>query len=247
MTERTGGSDVSGTATLAKLSGNGSYTLHGIKWFTSATTFQMAMALARTEGSPPGSKGLSLFCAKVHDDQGGLNAIEVHRLKDKLGTRALPTAELSLRGTPAEMVGEPGQGVKKIASMINITRLHNSVCALGATARALDLAMDYAQKRQAFGAALSHWPLHMATLQPRILAQEAESISGSIRALQRALQDERGSGDLVAHARDFLMATGHVFAAASLVSAARQQPCSKASTQAQQWCRMPPNRQLPWC
>ena len=66
MTERTGGSDVSGTSTVAKLE-NGEYRLYGTKWFTSATTAQMAMTLARIEGAPEGSAGLSLFYLETRD------------------------------------------------------------------------------------------------------------------------------------------------------------------------------------
>lgn len=52
-----------------------------------------------------GSKGLSLFYAEVsRDEDGRLKGIEVQRLKDKLGTRQMPTAELLLDGLQAHMV-----------------------------------------------------------------------------------------------------------------------------------------------
>jgi len=163
MTEKTGGSDVSQTLTLARKTGD-SYQLHGIKWFTSATNSQMSMTLARIEGHPEGSRGLSLFYVPVRDDAGRLQNIEVLRLKDKLGTRAMPTAELELRGAPAQLIGGEGNGVKKIASLFNITRMYNAVCALGAARRALALALDYAPRRKAFGKTLAEHPLHVETL-----------------------------------------------------------------------------------
>lgn len=165
MTERTGGSDVSGTSTIARTKDGQSYFLEGTKWFTSATTSQMALTLARTENAEPGSRGLSLFYLELRDENSNLNRIEVHRLKDKLGTKALPTAELTLRGAPALMIGKPGEGVKRIASVLNITRIYNSVCALSHVRRGLDLAWDYARKRRAFGALLCDLPLHRKTLQ----------------------------------------------------------------------------------
>jgi hypothetical protein len=110
---------------------------------------------------------------------------------------------------------------------------------------ALDL-LRCIEKEQAFPHFVDHVQSMLRGGDQGHLTQEAESISGSIRALEGALQAEQGSGDLVAHARDFLMATGHVFSAASLVSAARQQPGGKATTQAQQWCRMPQNWSLSW-
>jgi alkylation response protein AidB-like acyl-CoA dehydrogenase len=61
MTERTGGSDVSGTETIARRGADGSWRLSGTTWFSSATTAEMALALARPEGNPAGSRGLALF------------------------------------------------------------------------------------------------------------------------------------------------------------------------------------------
>ncbi|WP_131794991.1 acyl-CoA dehydrogenase family protein [Fluoribacter gormanii] len=163
MTERTGGSDVSGTSTIAKRDGS-HYRLNGVKWFTSATTSQIAMTLARIEGAPEGSKGLSLFYLELRDQMGKLNGIHINRLKDKLGTRALPTAELTLEDAPALLVGKAGDGVKKISSLFNITRVYNACCAVGYMRRALALARDYATKRVAFGHTLSKHVLHLETL-----------------------------------------------------------------------------------
>lgn len=163
MTERTGGSDVSGTSTIAKPNGT-AFRLSGVKWFTSATTSQIAMTLARIEGAPEGSKGLSLFYLELRDSTGKLNGIRVNRLKDKLGTHALPTAELTLENTAALLVGKPGEGVKKISSLFNITRIYNACCAVGYMRRALALARDYATKRVAFGHTLSKHVLHLETL-----------------------------------------------------------------------------------
>lgn len=163
MTERSGGSDVSDTETEARRV-NGEWQLHGTKWFTSATTSEMAMTLARPTGAPTGGRGLSLFFVRVRDDFGALRGIRVNRLKDKLGTRALPTAELELDGTPATLVGDEGNGVRKIAAMLNITRIHNAVNAAALMRRATALATDYATRRVAFGRVIAEQPLHAATL-----------------------------------------------------------------------------------
>lgn len=163
MTERAGGSDVSRSATVARRSGDG-FTLHGTKWFTSATTSQMAFTLARIEENGAPADALSLFYLELRDDNGRLNEIFVHRLKDKLGTRALPTAELTLQGTPATLVGEPGKGVRTIATLLNITRLYNACCAAAQMRRAVALAADYAKKRVAFGKPLNEHALHAETL-----------------------------------------------------------------------------------
>jgi alkylation response protein AidB-like acyl-CoA dehydrogenase len=163
MTEREGGSDVGRTGTLARKQG-GEYRLTGTKWFTSATTSPMALTLARIEGSPAGSAGLSLFYVELFDDAGRLRNIRVERLKDKLGSRALPTAELVLEGTPARLVGDKAHGVRKMASLFNMTRLHNSVAAASSLRRALALAKDYAARRHALGRPLLELPAHVETL-----------------------------------------------------------------------------------
>lgn len=163
MTERTGGSDVGGTMTIARLE-DGEYRLYGPKWFTSAITAQMALTLARIEGAPDGSRGLSLFYLEVFDEEGRPRNMTFLRLKDKLGTRALPTGELNLEGTPAHLVGGEGHGVRKIASLFNITRMYNTCVALSFMRRNLALARDYARKRSAFGKQLEALPLHVETL-----------------------------------------------------------------------------------
>lgn len=190
MTERTGGSDVSGTSTIAKKVGD-HYELHGTKWFTSATTSQMAMTLARIEGADKGSRGLSLFYLELRNDRNELNKIMVHRLKDKLGTKSLPTAELSLQGTPARLVGGEGGGVKKIASLFNITRVYNSICAIAHMRRGLALAKDYSQKREAFGRKLIDHPLHVETLMDQYV-DYAASFHIVMRAVELLGKEECG-------------------------------------------------------
>jgi alkylation response protein AidB-like acyl-CoA dehydrogenase len=163
MTEATGGSDVGLTETVARSEG-GRWRLHGRKWFTSAIASQMALTLARPEGNPPGGKGLALFYVETRDAEGRLNGIQVNRLKDKLGTRKVPTAELTLDGAAAELVADTGDGVKRIAPMLNVTRTWNAVSAVALARRGLALARDYAGKRVAFGAPLAEKPLHLDTL-----------------------------------------------------------------------------------
>lgn len=69
---------------------------------------------------------MSLFLLRVKNENGKLNSIEIVTLKDKMGTRQLPTAELLLNGTEAYLISEPGKGVKAISHMLNVTRLYNA-------------------------------------------------------------------------------------------------------------------------
>jgi alkylation response protein AidB-like acyl-CoA dehydrogenase len=164
MTELTGGSDVGASETVARRDAEGAWRLYGRKWFTSAAASQVALTLARPEGNAPGGRGLALFLVETRDAEGRLRNIQVNRLKDKLGTRKVPTAELTLDGTPAELVKGTTDGVRDIAPMLNVTRLWNGVSAAALMRRGVALARDYARRRAAFGSALSEKPLHADTL-----------------------------------------------------------------------------------
>lgn len=163
MTESTGGSDVGLSETVA-VQVDGTWRLTGRKWFTSATTSQMALTLARPEGNGPGGRGLALYYLETHHPDGRLKDIEVHRLKDKLGTRKVPTAEIFLHGVEATPVKGLDSGVRNIVPMLNVTRTWNAISSVAAMRRAIALSRDYARRRVAFGAPLSEKPLHLHTL-----------------------------------------------------------------------------------
>jgi alkylation response protein AidB-like acyl-CoA dehydrogenase len=194
MTETAGGSDVGRTGTVARLDADGTWRLWGMKWFTSSTTSEMALTLARPEGAVEGSKGLGLFRIHRFMDDGSRNAILVRRLKDKLGTRALPTAELELEGAVAYPVGDPldGGGVRRIATMLNITRIHNALGATGALARGLAWARAYARVRETFGRPLETLPAHRATLTD-LAVDYAAALALTMRCCELLGRTERGT------------------------------------------------------
>ncbi|KAK7073151.1 hypothetical protein SK128_011368 [Halocaridina rubra] len=167
MTEKRGGSDVSGgTETVALDQHDGSHFLYGYKWFSSATDSDMTLTLASiiSEDQPePKSLGLAMFYLETRRDDGQLNGIEIVKLKNKLGTRQLPTAELLLDGALAYQVSDEGRGIASIANMLTITRLHNSVSACAAMRRILLLARDYSLRRTAFGQTVESHVLHQLT------------------------------------------------------------------------------------
>ncbi|XP_065830390.1 acyl-CoA dehydrogenase family member 11-like [Oscarella lobularis] len=199
MTERKGGSDVaSGTETVAVSHEDGSYRLYGYKWFTSASDADMSLTLARIqdEGGQvvDGTKGLTLFYLETRDKQGQLNGIEIQKLKNKLGTRQLPTAEMLLDGSVAHKLSDVGRGVAAISDMLTITRLHNSIAAVGGIRRIVHLARDYAKRRSAFGGKLINHPLHVQTL----ARLELETRGGLILTMEIAKllgMEENGKGD----------------------------------------------------
>jgi len=181
MTERIGGSDAGLAETVARRTTEG-WRLAGTKWFTSAASAEMALALARPEGNRPGGKGLALFFVETRLPDGRPNGITLHRLKEKLGTRKLPTAELDLDGTLAVPVAGLEDGVRAIVPMLTVTRLWNSQAAAAGMRRALALAQDYAPRRVAFRAPLSEKPLHADTL----LGLEAERTGAMLLAFRAA-------------------------------------------------------------
>ncbi|HEV7490048.1 MAG TPA: acyl-CoA dehydrogenase family protein [Rhodanobacteraceae bacterium] len=164
MTESRGGSDVNATETTARRGNDGIWRLNGRKWFTSAIVGEMALTLARPEGAGEGTDALALFYVETRTSDGRWNGIRIDRLKDKLGTRELPTAEIHLEDTLAEPVGELAHGVRLIAPVLNVTRTWNAICALATMRRCIALATDYARRREAFGRPLMEQPLHAATL-----------------------------------------------------------------------------------
>jgi acyl-CoA dehydrogenase len=190
MTERTGGSDVAISETVAKQQ-NGEWRLHGTKWFSSATTSQMALTLARPEGNPPGGCGLALFYVEVRRPDGTMNGIQVNRLKDKLGTRMVPTAELTLDGALAVPVVGLKDGIKNITPMLTVTRTWNAIGAVSGMRHGLALAKDYAKRRVAFGAPLKDKPLHIDTL-ASLEAEYEGAFLLTFRAVELLGKDEAG-------------------------------------------------------
>ena len=187
MTERKGGSDVAdGTETYAVPQRDGSYSLYGYKWFTSATDADMALTLARVLSKDgravEGTRGLALFYLEVRDGKDNLNNMEIQRLKDKLGTRQMPTAELLLDGTKAYKISEDGRGVSAVSKMLTLTRIHNSVSAASGMRRIINLSRDYSTKRFAFGKPIKDFPLHVKT----IAQMDVQSRGATILVLEMA-------------------------------------------------------------
>ncbi|EOD67586.1 acyl-CoA dehydrogenase family protein [Amycolatopsis vancoresmycina] len=167
MTEKQGGSDVRANTTTATPSADGSYTLVGHKWFTSAPMSDMFLTLAQAPG------GLSCFLLPRVLPDGSRNPIRLQRLKDKLGNRSNASSEIEYDKAVGWLVGEEGRGVRTIIEMVNNTRLD---CTLG-SASGMRLgavrAVHHATHRRAFGKALADQPLMANVLADLVLEAEA--------------------------------------------------------------------------
>jgi putative acyl-CoA dehydrogenase len=184
MTERQGGSDVRANITRAEPAGGGWYELNGHKWFCSYPPCDVFLVLAQT-GTPP----TRLSCFLVERGPG----MEFQRLKDKLGTRSLPSSEVEFRGAPARLVGEEGRGVPAIIRMVNHTRLD---CMLGAAAgyrRGTLEAIHHARHRSAFGAPLADQPAMRNVLAD--LAIDSEAATATALRVARAYDEGEDARD----------------------------------------------------
>jgi acyl-CoA dehydrogenase len=172
MTEQQAGSDVGLISTIARKQGE-HWALHGDKWFCSNADAGLALVLARPESAAKGTTGLSLFLLPRTLPDGSANRYRIVRLKDKLGTRAMPSGEIKLEGALAWLVGDPQQGFRQMADMINMSRLSNGMRAAGLMRRALTEALFVARNREAFGTKLIELPLMRRQLLKLMLPAEA--------------------------------------------------------------------------
>ncbi|WP_051827387.1 acyl-CoA dehydrogenase family protein [Metabacillus indicus] len=175
LTERQGGSDVGANETKAVKTNDG-YRLYGEKYFASnAGACGAAAVLARMEGAPQGTKGLSLFLVPWRKDDGTLNHLSVRRLKDKLGVRAVPSAEVELTGAQAYLIGDPSKGFYYMMEALNLSRICNAIAFAGIMRRAYVEAKSYADKREAFGKKLTESPMIKETLVKMAVKQEVQT------------------------------------------------------------------------
>jgi len=195
MTEQGAGSDVGATAVTAALQADGTWALHGEKWFCSNPDADLAMVLARPVDAPAGIKGVGLFLLPRTRPDGTPNAYRIVRLKDKLGTRSMASGEIRLEGAVAWLVGDLGAGFRQIADMVNNSRLSNGVRAAGLMRRAVTEALYVARHREAFGARLIDMPLMRRQLAKMLVwSEQARSmVFQAADALRRADLGEPGA------------------------------------------------------
>ncbi len=220
MTEAQGGSDISRSQTTARPTPQG-WRLTGEKWFCSAADSAVAVALARPENAGPGSRVLAPFLVPRYAPDGSpAPGIRLHRLKDKLGTRALPTAEIGLSDVAALPVGDPGSpGLYRMMTLVVVTRLHNAAAAAGGMRRGLDYARAYAAHRTVASGRLDGNPLHRATLaQLAVDAQAAYALAAHAFGLLGRVEvdgDEAADAELRLVAPLAKLATGRLAVAAA--------------------------------
>jgi 3-(methylthio)propanoyl-CoA dehydrogenase len=153
LTEPQAGSDLGLVRCLASPTGDGHWTIQGGKIFISGgdqdmTGRQLHLVLARTQGAPSGVKGLALFLCPSELEDGRRNAVTVMRLEEKMGLHASPTCQMAFDGAVAEMVGQPGEGLARMFTMMNAERLDVAVQGVGLAEVAGQRARAYAGERR---------------------------------------------------------------------------------------------------
>ena len=181
-TEQHGGSDVGATTTRAVRDGQ-NFALHGLKWFTSNANSGLAVATARPEDAPEGSSGLGLYIVPSHLADGSPNHYRIRRLKDKLGTKGLPTGEIDLLGAQAVEIAPPPHGFKLMMEALEYSRVHNAVGSVGMQRRALREALAWTKSRHAFGHVLAEYPM----VQDELLRMRVEFEAGALLAFEAAI------------------------------------------------------------
>jgi alkylation response protein AidB-like acyl-CoA dehydrogenase len=164
VTEQEGGSDVGAIEAQAKPNEDGTWSITGEKWFCSNPDEYFLVA-ARYGDTRAGTAGVAIFLVPRVLPDGELNKISFKRLKDKLGTQSLPTAEIDFNHAVAWAIGDPDDGFKTLMNyVINTSRVHNAASACGILHRAFLEARNYARQRDAFGGAIVNYPLVQQTL-----------------------------------------------------------------------------------
>ncbi len=149
LTEPAAGSDLSRVRCRAEQVGNG-WAITGEKIFISGGDQDMSdrilhLVLART--SDNGVKGLSLFLCPSERLDGRRNGVTVTRIEEKMGLHASPTCQLAFDGAEAELIGQEGQGLMAMFTMMNHARLDVALQGVAHAARAYDVASRYAAER----------------------------------------------------------------------------------------------------
>jgi alkylation response protein AidB-like acyl-CoA dehydrogenase len=183
ITEIQGGSDAATNAVRAVPAGEGLFRLFGEKWFCSNCTADYWLMTARPEGAPDGSRGVGLFVVPRLREDGTPNGYSIDRLKDKLGTRALPTAEIAFDGAEGWMLGPPDAGLKNMVSIVLVTsRVFNVLGAAGLLRGASRIATAYCAFRQAFGSRIDRMVLVGDALE-RIGRESDLALAGAFESL----------------------------------------------------------------
>lgn len=198
VTEIQAGSDIPAIVLEARSSA-GAYRLHGQKWFCSNINADYFVVAGRPRGAPEGARGVAVFLLPAYLD-GRRNGYTIDRLKDKLGTRELPTAEVTFDGALAYPVGPLDRGLANILDPVLTTSRFACVIVAAASLRQAErIVAAYVRFREAFGNKLIDYELVRETLDD--LRRARACALGAMFGLIALWRDSAGSDDMRLHFR----------------------------------------------
>jgi len=154
LTEPGAGSDAAATRTRAVREGD-SYILDGTKhYITNGSICDVAVVLALTDPALGPRGGMTAFIVESQWE-----GFKISKLEDKMGIRGSPTCEVVLDGVrvPQENVlGQVGLGFVTFMKTLDVGRTGLGAASLGGAQRMLDLAVEWAVTREAFGGPIAH-------------------------------------------------------------------------------------------
>lgn len=158
LTEVQGGSDVGANVTRATLDPEvpGAWRINGEKWFCSVADADLFAVTARPDSAGPGTKGLACFVVPRSLEGATPNGFRLRRLKDKLGTRTLASAEIDFNDALAWPIGAVDEGFHiAVDELLNTSRWLNAVGSAGIMSRAYLEASSFTLHRTAFGVSIA--------------------------------------------------------------------------------------------
>ena len=156
--ETQGGSDLGSNNTTAELSSN-RWTLNGTdKYFASDAGLADGAIVTAKFRPGYGVRNIALFFVPALKEDGTLN-YSIRRLKDKLGTVAVPTGEVEFHNSEAYLLGDSARGIYYGMEVLTISRIDDAIAATGIARKSLWEAYLYANTRVAFGKTIIDHPL----------------------------------------------------------------------------------------
>ena len=186
LTEPQAGSDVGALKTKAEPNGDGSWRITGTKIYITYGEHDLAqniihLVLARTPGSPEGTKGISLFLVPKILPDGSRNDLRCASIEHKLGIHASPTCVMSFGdkgGATGWLIGGEQAGMKAMFTMMNNARLNVALQGVGIAERATQRAVAYALDRRQLGRAIADHPdVRRMLMRMRALANGARALT----------------------------------------------------------------------
>lgn len=193
MTEKAGGSDVGANELQAQFDGE-NWRLYGEKFFCSNPDCGVAVLLARCEGDPDGTAGLTAFVVPKDLDNGDRNDYQIMRLKNKMGSRSLASGEIRYNGAVAYVLGQQRQGIKILLDQVNMSRLSHGMRAAATMRRALNESLAVGRSRYLFGRLAQDQPLFWRQLLQIMVPTEA-ALSTSCYGADVLRRAEEGSNE----------------------------------------------------